>query len=789
MRLGESQALLSGKADRQHTHSIDDILDEPAKFLVRVDEVIANSNDITWTVSGNVMYGNVRLDPAGKITRTGNGLAVDFTGVMRTGDSIVTSQISDFASAFAIQLGSDIADTNDIVWQRGSVLSGKARLAPGGGIVSTVLGLKVDNTVFMAVGASIAFSQISDTSTALPAAMGNIIADTQDIVWTRGAIMSGNARLKPFGGLIHTTTGLAIDPTIVSTPSSTFTVSQITDFNAGFLVQLGNDVADTATIFWTNRGGILSGNARLNPTGGLTSDSSGIRCVFGTAANTVAMGNHGHSQLHDPVTLGASQSILFSLGGQVLAGEVNLAPSSGLKIGTTGLAIDFGYGATQALPGSAFAILSGMAANSWTAVSTPSIVFYFDGHVFSGNARLDPSPPPGFGTLQVTAGGISVMLGTTSSTAAAGNHSHALATESSNGFMSSIDKTALDLLVAAGSPVALQVVETETIKLFYNSGTGILSGRAKIDPAPGTNCGSLGFSINGLYVSLGTTATTAAAGNHNHDAIYLKLAGGTVTGPIILAADPVVALGAATKQYVDTSYSTFAGNYLALSGGTLTGTLVLAGNPTSALHAAPKQYVDTADNLRLLIAGGTLTGALILAADPTAALDAATKQYVDAGTSSKVPLNGGTMTGLLVLSADPSANLGAATKQYVDTGLALKVALGGATMTGFLTLSGNPTASNHAATKTYVDAADNLRLLLAGGTLSGFLTLSGDPTNSNHAANKNYVDGIVAAVLGVQSHINDATTAGTDPPTQAEFNALVGTVNQILTMLRNIGQP
>ena len=32
---------------------------------------------------------------------------------------------------------------------------------------------------------------------------------------------------------------------------------------------------------------------------------------------------------------------------------------------------------------------------------------------------------------------------------------------------------------------------------------------------------------------------------------YLPAAGGTLTGPLILAADPIVALGAATKQYVD----------------------------------------------------------------------------------------------------------------------------------------------------------------------------------------------------------------------------------------------
>jgi hypothetical protein len=47
----------------------------------------------------------------------------------------------------------------------------------------------------------------------------------------------------------------------------------------------------------------------------------------------------------------------------------------------------------------------------------------------------------------------------------------------------------------------------------------------------------------------------------------LPIAGGTLTGPLILAADPTAALGAATKEYVDTKA------FLPLSGGTLTGGL------------------------------------------------------------------------------------------------------------------------------------------------------------------------------------------------------------------------
>jgi hypothetical protein len=72
------------------------------------------------------------------------------------------------------------------------------------------------------------------------------------------------------------------------------------------------------------------------------------------------------------------------------------------------------------------------------------------------------------------------------------------------------------------------------------------------------------------------------------------------------------------------------GAYLKLAGGTLTGALTLAADPSLALGAATKQYTDTKDALRLALAGGTMTGPLTLAADPSAALQPATKQYVDA---------------------------------------------------------------------------------------------------------------------------------------------------------------
>lgn len=95
-----------------------------------------------------------------------------------------------------------------------------------------------------------------------------------------------------------------------------------------------------------------------------------------------------------------------------------------------------------------------------------------------------------------------------------------------------------------------------------------------------------------------------------------------------------VAIQAVSKQYVDAAVSSITGNYLSASGGTMTGPLLLSADPTSAMQASDKHYVDDAVSSTLPVSGGTLTGPLTLAADPTAALQAATKEYVDANSGS-----------------------------------------------------------------------------------------------------------------------------------------------------------
>lgn len=79
-------------------------------------------------------------------------------------------------------------------------------------------------------------------------------------------------------------------------------------------------------------------------------------------------------------------------------------------------------------------------------------------------------------------------------------------------------------------------------------------------------------------------------------------------------------VGAATQADANTAIGS-----LPLAGGTMTGSLILNADPTLNLEASTKQYTDT----KLPLAGGTMTGALILNADPLLPLQSATKQYVD----------------------------------------------------------------------------------------------------------------------------------------------------------------
>lgn len=139
--------------------------------------------------------------------------------------------------------------------------------------------------------------------------------------------------------------------------------------------------------------------------------------------------------------------------------------------------------------------------------------------------------------------------------------------------------------------------------------------------------------------STADTAKTNAATAQTTANNALPKAGGTMTGPLTLAVDPTAALGAATKQYVDSAVAgAGGGDVSAAADNAFTGNNTFAGtstyngavtftNPGTATNSAITRGYAT--DTFLAKDGGALTGPLTLSGAPTSDLMAATKKYVD----------------------------------------------------------------------------------------------------------------------------------------------------------------
>ena len=75
-------------------------------------------------------------------------------------------------------------------------------------------------------------------------------------------------------------------------------------------------------------------------------------------------------------------------------------------------------------------------------------------------------------------------------------------------------------------------------------------------------------------------------------------------------APATVAVQPVSKSYVDSSIAAITGNYVPLAGGTMTGPLQLSADPVSMDQAATKHYADALAAAELPLSGGNLSGAL-----------------------------------------------------------------------------------------------------------------------------------------------------------------------------------
>lgn len=196
----------------------------------------------------------------------------------------------------------------------------------------------------------------------------------------------------------------------------------------------------------------------------------------------------------------------------------------------------------------------------------------------------------------------------------------------------------------------------------------------------------------------------------------LELAGGTMTGALVLNGAPTADMQAANRKYVDD----LAFTKLTKAGGTMTGPLVLAGNPAADAEAVNLGYLNTRISAeqttttgqvatRVAKTGDTMTGPLVLPGAPTQDLQAATKLYVDDAFSALEETSGAAVTTLIgqvgALRSDvDTLQIDPVTRQYVIDGLAEKIPKAGGSMSGYLVLSNDPVSPLQAATKQYVDA-------------------------------------------------------------------------------------
>ncbi len=208
----------------------------------------------------------------------------------------------------------------------------------------------------------------------------------------------------------------------------------------------GGSHEDSDTVEWNDGAGYSRrGNVRLKSSGGLLADENGLYLDFGDGENQSARGNHTHDF---PATVLNPQdgSLLIALSEGEWFLSVNAEPgTSGLMVDEEGLKVDFGTGPTQVATGDHTheefhdPVTGGNTSTVTMTVAT--------GQIVSAAVKLSTSSS-GKVALQIDGAGLYLPVGPSGTQAAAGNHTHALATESTDGFLSAADKTKLNAFTA-----------------------------------------------------------------------------------------------------------------------------------------------------------------------------------------------------------------------------------------------------------------------------------------------------------------------------------------------------
>jgi hypothetical protein len=175
---------------------------------------------------------------------------------------------------------------------------------------------------------------------------------------------------------------------------------------------------------------------------------------------------------------------------------------------------------------------------------------------------------------------------------------------------------------------------------------------------------------NAIVTSLALEVTDRLAA----DALLLPLAGGHLTGPLVLSASPTQNLEAATKIYVDNHTQDLSPYLKSSLAASVYATITELGTETTGRQAADTALQSNIDGEAS--ARGTADIALRSALDTEissrSTADTSLQNSLATETSARaaadlllLPLAGGTLTGPLILARAPQSDLEAATRKYV----------------------------------------------------------------------------------------------------------------------------
>jgi hypothetical protein len=478
---------------------------------------------------------------------------------------------------------------------------------------------------------------------------------TKDPIITLAGAVTGSATMTDLGNVTITTTATS-DPTLTLTGDASGSATFTNLGNTSLSVTVAND---SHTHAYSNLTGVPS---TFTPTTENVQDIIGSMFSSNTESGITATYQDGDGTIDLDVN-----DLIITLAGAV-TGSATMTDLGNVTITTTATS-DPTITLSGAVTGSATMTDLGNVTITTTATSDPTLTLSGD---VSGSATFTNL---GNATLSVT-----------------------INDDSHNHVISNVDglQTALDLKATIASPTLTgtplaptatsntNTTQIATTAYVQTELTDLIAG------APGTldTLNELAAAIND-DASYASTLTTALG-------TKVAKSGDTMTGSLILNADPTVDLGASTKQYVD-DVSTASTSGLALkvakSGDTMTGKLTLSANPTNALHAATKQYVDTA----------TSSGNIDLGTDTTG-------NYVASGATS-------------------------------GSGITGSVASEG----GTFTVTSNATSANTASTIVFRDASGNF----SGGTFTGLSTTAQyADLAENYTSDLDYLPGTVVMLGG-----------------------------------------